>query len=263
MENNAKPSAKGAAGRRAISPAEEVELLAQVQRVCPECGVALFYKKGGRSYKHYEIAHIYPLNPTEAEIALLIGEERLSENVNDSDNLIPLCLGCHGKFDKPRTVPEYRALAHRKKEILDRSAQNKLQHEYQLQEDVAKIVAALDSEDAPVALAELVFDAKPLDEKFNETMPLQTRRKIHRNVSDYFIQVRQSFQRLDREKPGTADLIASQVKTYYLAQKQRGWTQQQIFKSVVDWIVNRTRPKTLEAAEIVASFFVQNCEVFE
>jgi hypothetical protein len=94
-------------------------------------------------------------------------------------------------------------------------------------------------------------------------MPSQTRRKIHHNVSDYFVHVRQRFQKLDREKPGTAVLISSQVKTFYLAQKQQGWSQQQIFAGVVSWIVAKTKPKTQEAAEIVASFFVQNCEVFE
>ena len=28
----------------------------------------LFYKKNGKSYKSYDIAHIYPLKPTQAEI---------------------------------------------------------------------------------------------------------------------------------------------------------------------------------------------------
>lgn len=263
-EKKAEKKATSGEGRRTLSQAEEVELLAQVQRICPECGSALFYRKQRRSYKHYEVAHIYPLNPTAEEISLLTGQERLSDDVNDLDNLIPLCLSCHGKFDKPRTVEEYRALVGKKKEIIRRSEEHKLQHEYQLQEEVRKVVAALDaSDEGTIDLALLVFDAKPLDEKFNETMPLQTRRKIHRNVGDYFVQVRQNFQRLDREKPGTADLIASQVKTYYLAQKQRGWTQQQIFSNVVAWIVSRAKPTTLEAAEIVAAFFVQNCEVFE
>src|SRR5450756_2625370 len=104
--------------RRAISPAEAVELVAQVDNVCPQCGDALFYRKRGKSYKHYEIAHIYPLNPTDAEASILDGQERLGEDVNDVDNLIPLCLGCHGKFDKPRAVIEYQDLLQKKKAII-------------------------------------------------------------------------------------------------------------------------------------------------
>lgn len=249
--------------RRAISRAEEVALVAQVDNVCPECGDALFYKKSGRSHKHYEIAHIYPLNPTAEEVSLLDGQERLSKDINDVDNLIPLCRSCHGKYDKPRTIAEYRGLVQKKKEIIARAETQRLQYEYQLQDDIGRIVRALDEAEFLPTDAELVFDAKSLQEKFNHTMPPQTRRKIHHNVRDYFVHVRQRFQRLDREKPGTAELISSQVKTFYLAQKQQGWSQQQIFTSVVEWIVTRTRPQTLEAAEIVASFFVQNCEVFE
>lgn len=263
-KKKAKSKAADGEGRQKLNPAEEVELLAQVQRICPQCGCALFYKKQRRSYKHYEVAHLYPLNPTAEEIAVLAGLERLSDDVNDLDNLIPLCLSCHGKFDKPRTAEEYRALVSKKKEIISRSEQHKLQHEYQLQADVRKVVAALDAAgEGAIDPANLAFDAKPLQEKFDETMPLQTRRKIHRNVGDYFVQVRQSLQRLDRERPGTADQIAGQVRAFYLAQKQCGWSQQQIFSGVVDWIVTRAKPTTLEAAEIVASFFVQNCEVFE
>jgi hypothetical protein len=251
------------AARRALTPAQEVALLSQVDSVCPHCGKALFHEKRGKSYKSYEIAHIYPLNPTETEIALLDGQERLGEDVNDVDNLIPLCLGCHGEFDKPRTLHEYLDLLEKKQDIIARAEQRRLEHEYELQIEIERVVDALDETVPPLAEAELVFQAKPVDEKFDETMPTQTRRKIHHNVSDYFVFVRRRFQNLDREKPGTADLISSQVKTFYLAQKHHGLTQQQIFSGIVSWIHSKTRPKTVEAAEIVASFFIQNCEVFE
>jgi hypothetical protein len=248
--------------RKTLSAAEEIALVSQVDSVCPKCGEALFHKKKGKSFKSYELAHIYPLNPTAEEALLLDGQERLGDHVNDVDNLIPLCEGCHGKFDKPRTLPEYQELLQKKKEIIARAKQKKLEYEYRLQDDIGRVVDALDDNTFPSSV-ELAFDAKALEDKFNDTMPSQTRRKIHHNVSDYFVHVRQRFQKLDRERPGTAVLISSQVKTFYLAQKQHGWSQQQIFAGVVSWIVVKTKPKTQEAAEIVASFFVQNCEVFE
>ena len=61
--------------------------------------------------------HIYPLNPTIEETQLLKHEARLSTDVNDEDNVIPLCEICHGKFDKPRTVEEYRSLFKLKQEL--------------------------------------------------------------------------------------------------------------------------------------------------
>jgi hypothetical protein len=250
-------------GRRTVTPAEEVALVSQVENICPVCGEALFYKKNGRAYKSYEIAHVYPLNPTEAEAILLDGQERLSADINHVDNLIPMCLLCHGKFDKPRTLPEYLDLLQKKKDVIARAEQRQLEHDYQLQDDIERVVDALDENVPLIAETELVFDVKSVDEKFSETMPTQARRKIRLNVTDYFVFVRERFQYLDRENPGMANLISSQVKTFYLVQKRNGRTQQQIFSGIVSWINSKTQPKTIEAAEIVASFFVQNCEVFE
>src|SRR5690554_5181643 len=96
--------------RKKYSDAQNVALLSQVSRVCPLCSEPLFYKKAGKSFKSYEIAHIYPLNPTAQEKVLLEHEERLCNDVNDENNVIPLCEICHGKFDKPRTAEEYRKL---------------------------------------------------------------------------------------------------------------------------------------------------------
>ena len=68
--------------RRAYTQAEEVALTTQVDGHCPLCGDPLFYRKKGRSFKGYELAHIYPLNPSVEEAALLATVERLSTDVN-------------------------------------------------------------------------------------------------------------------------------------------------------------------------------------
>ena len=57
--------------RKQYSDAQNVALLSQVSRVCPLCAEPLFYRKGRKSFKNYEIAHIYPLNPSQEEKLLL------------------------------------------------------------------------------------------------------------------------------------------------------------------------------------------------
>jgi len=120
--------------RKKYSNAQNVALLSQVSRVCPLCAEPLFYRKGGKSYKNYEIAHIYPLNPTPSEKILLEHEERLSNDVNDENNVIPLCEICHGRFDKPRTVEEYRMLFAVKKDLIDRSGQEAIWKRYAIED---------------------------------------------------------------------------------------------------------------------------------
>ncbi|MFQ2044281.1 ABC-three component system protein [Aeromonas veronii] len=54
----------------------------------------------------------------------------------------------------------------------------------------------------------------------------------------------------------------SQVKTYYIKLKKQGLNQTQIFSALTDWLKNSTSHKNSEAAEILVSYFVQNCEVY-
>ena len=44
--------------RKKLSPAQELALISQVDRVCPLDAEPLFYKRGASSFKNYEIAHL-------------------------------------------------------------------------------------------------------------------------------------------------------------------------------------------------------------
>jgi HNH endonuclease len=89
----------------------------------------MFYRKGTRTYRAYELAHIYPLNPSPAEAQELKNVEPLHSDRNDPDNLIPLCTGCHTRFDKPRTRSEYDVLSKIKSDFIERERQRALMRE--------------------------------------------------------------------------------------------------------------------------------------
>jgi hypothetical protein len=250
--------------RRKLSPPEEISLMTQVQRVCPLCSSPIFYTKNdGRTQKGYEIAHIYPLNPTRDEIKLLASEEQLAIDPNHIDNLIPLCRQCHGKFDKPRTIEEYRELLKIKKAFIRREQLQELQSNYPLEDEIEKLFNALyviDSEDSE---QELSYNPKKLDAKLDDSMTRPTARIIRHHVTDYFPYIRKKLIEVDSESPNATDLISSQIRSYYLSQKTLSQTQQEIFSNIVDWMVAKTGTVSEDAAEIVAAFFIQNCEIFE
>ena len=125
---------KSGNARRAYSEAEAVALVSQVDGHCPLCDAALFNKKNSRTFKVYELAHIYPLNPSPAEIAELAASPRLHEDVNDPDNIIPLCPRCHEIFDKPRTAKEYAELYQVKQLALEAERQRALANQYPLED---------------------------------------------------------------------------------------------------------------------------------
>ena len=73
--------------RRSYTQAEEIALTTQVESCCPLCGKSLFYKKlykkKTRTYRFYELAHIFPLNPTAVEAEELKDVALLSADQND------------------------------------------------------------------------------------------------------------------------------------------------------------------------------------
>jgi hypothetical protein len=248
--------------RKKYSDAQNVALLSQVSRVCPLCAEPLFYKKGGKSFKNYELAHIYPLNPTQEEELLLKHEELLSDDVNDEDNIIPLCEICHGKFDKPRTVEEYRELLALKKRLIERSGQEAIWKRYTIENEISQIIEAIYDDPELDNDADIEFTPKEVDEKLDSSISRPTKIKIKGNVQEYFFFIRKKFSELDSVNPDLSEMISLQIKTYYIKQKSMGYGQQAIFENVVSWIHAKTKPKTNDAAEIMASFFIQNCEVF-
>jgi hypothetical protein len=252
-----------AAKRDGYSESERVSLLAQVSKVCPRCGIALFYKKGNKTFGGYELAHIYPLNPKPHEVALLQDEKRLHEDVNHPDNILPLCGNCHGIFDKPRTVAEYRELYQLKRELIRNEQQASLRISYSLEVEVAALVERLSVAEPSSTGAGLSYDPKSLAQKLQDDVSPPLRQKIRHNVADYYGVVRGGLLSLEEDNPGVSDLVLSQVRTFYLKQKTLGLSQEKVFSNIVDWMAARTQAKTIEAAEILASFFVQNCEVFE
>lgn len=232
--------------------------------VCPLCGKSLFYRKPkGRQQKAYELAHIYPLNPRLEEVTELDGVEVLSNDVNDPDNLIPLCKSCHGKFDKPRSRAEYCELLELKKSLIRREKQKEIQASYEVEADIRRVIDALYRDQTTGFSVDLAFDIKRLNEKLDDSMLQPTKRKVHHHVSDYYSLIRNQFLAIERENPTATELIYSQIKTFYLKQKSLGLSQQEIFVAISNWISAKAKPQSDDAAEIVTAFFIQNCEVFE
>ena len=205
--------------RRKYSPAEELCLTTQVDGNCPLCGSALFYSKRSKSYKYFELAHIYPLNPTPSEIEELKHEILLHTDFNHPDNLLPLCLGCHGKFDKPRTAEEYRQLAALKKSFIRRSKLQEINRSYQIEKDIQKIIEGLYSSDDMDKELDLEYDPKSLNDKFDATLSIPAQRKIKHNVTDFYQYIKSKFLEIEQQNPNSSVLIYSQVKTFYLKQK--------------------------------------------
>lgn len=249
--------------RRTPTENENLILFSEVEGICPLCAKSLIYTKGGKQYKIFEGAHIYPLNPSAHEIAILKDEEKLSDDVNDINNFIALCRDCHKKFDNPRTVEEYRKLLSIKKKLIIKSENRKQFSSYQIEIEIKSILLKLaNDDDWSLEPEELSLDAIKVDEKANKTLTRLTKRKIKSDVAEYYLFIKDQFAELDKTNADTFETIATQVKAFYMVLKKAGHTQEDIYQNLSEWLSKKTESSSIEACKIVISFFVQNCEVF-
>lgn len=239
-----------------------IHLVSQVGNLCPHCGHSLLYEKNKKKYKGYEIAHIYPLNPTKEELRILKGVPKLSPNIDSDDNLIPLCGGCHIKFDRPRTRDEYMKLYQLKKELNMVSAQKELWSQYNLEHDILSIIDSISTQTQAVKV-KLSFRPLKVKQKLNKTMHPLSKITITMNVSLYYPLIKEKLAQIDKEYSGRSDLIAGQIKLFYLLQKGQSKNQQEIFDNIVRWLDAKGGNALPEASSIIASFYIQNCEIFE
>ncbi|MFO0941754.1 MAG: ABC-three component system protein [Pirellulales bacterium] len=249
--------------RRRPSDNETIVLLAEVDRLCPLCSKPLQYWKGGRLHNRFELAHLYPLNPTTEEKKLLKDEEHHPTDVNAIENFLALCEGCHAEFDKPRTLEEFRKLVLIKKKLLSRSASRENWWKFSIQEELRGIVAALmratDADRADTHA--LSYDPKTLDEKVGNKLDHLSKNRVRFEITSYYQCIRQAFRLLESSNTASAQQILLQVKAYYLEQTKLNLSHADILHAVAAWVATRT-DATQEASHILASFFVQNCEVF-
>lgn len=252
-------------GRVTFTENETLVLYNEVDGVCPigSCSEPLIFKKQKNRLKNFEIAHVYPLNPTPHQLKVLVNEERLSSDPNDLDNLLCLCSTCHTKYDKFTTVDEYRAMVALKKRLTATNQERAAWKGNDVESEIFSILEFLAAD--PTALSTIVefeYEPKTIDEKADDTITQLTKRKIKQNVEDYFSAIKQKFQEIDSRKPLTTEVIASQVKTYYTKMRQQYTSQNEIFQAMVAWLHIKTNQTSREGTEIIVSYFVQNCEIF-
>ncbi len=202
------------------------------------------------------------MNPTSPELIVLKDVEKLNEDVDHVDNLIPLCTTCHTKFDKPRSREEYEKLVKIKKEFITKTSQKDLWASFNLDEEILRIVDSLYEQSNDSEVVDLSYDPLEIDRKVNSTLDALTKRKIKYNVTSYFPLIKTKLKELDMERDRAGELISGQIKNFYLKQQKITKDQQEIYVGMVEWIMKKTKTSSNESAEIIIAFFIQNCEVF-
>lgn len=234
--------------------------LLEVGGICPRCGKPLLATKGKRTHKLYQIAHIYPNSPLPSETTELSGLERLGTNCEDNENKIALCKDCHGYYDDHKTKDEYLWYVDKKKELIKAIAIQHAGHSFSLEAEISEVIRRLSIANA-VDLTELTYRGLPIASKIPDSY-LMLKTKVSAYIKTYFHFIQDAFFELDSAKQLNFKLIASEVHVFFLKCDAEGLDHTQTFHAVVDWIKTKSLSSSIEACEAIASFFVQDCEVF-
>lgn len=236
--------------------------LLEVEGLCPLCGKFLLGFKGKRTNKLYQIAHIYPNSPLPAETIELSGLERLGENCEEFENKIALCKDCHGYYDDHKTKSEYSKLIGIKKKLLERSKMLINTSFQDLEKEIAFLIEALSKIDTnSLQKIELEYHALKISNKIDGKHNL-LRLKVENYVCIYFNYIDDTFKNLDQSGKLNFNIIASEIRTSFLKCESETTNKSEIFNSLVNWLQSQITDSLREPCEVLLSYFVQKCEVF-
>ncbi|QXR34719.1 HNH endonuclease [Alcaligenes aquatilis] len=240
-------------------------LYGETRGFCPLCMQPIIFRKQGSNNlnKGYEIAHIYPLNPTSAQTKALVKRVPPPE-INALENVIALCPTCHTKFDKDFLVEEMDKLRLIKDGFLADAKARETASQYKIQEEIYAILDHIAELSVDVnEIPPIRFDISTVDKKLRVGMSPLQKHEIKVNAVTFYVPIRDYIRELEQNDQLAIRILQSQINTYYLEmQKQHPDNKDAVFSFVAEWISNRTR-RTLLASRVLTSFFVQNCEVFD
>lgn len=240
-------------------------LYAETGGCCPLCTQPILFQKKGskRPSKGYEVAHIYPLNPNQLQTNALVGYP-VPPEINSLENVIALCPTCHTKYDKDFKLDELTRLREIKDRYLSESRAKLTASQHTIQEEVYEILDAIAEFDSDeTLLSPTNFDISTVDRKLKTGMSPLQKHEIKVNAINFYVRIRDRICMLEKQDQASVRILQNQINSYYLVMnKQNPENKDLVFNYISQWISMRTN-KSILAAKVLTSFFVQNCEVFD
>lgn len=244
--------------RKPITENQNQLFLAEVGGLCPLCANNLIIKHKKNYVKHYQIAHIYPCNPTSKDLNVLKGVTS-PKDTESYDNKIALCLDCHASYDCDKTLEQYNQLRSLKDKLIEESKLKSLFACYPLEGQISEILTKLSTVDNQISGEPLNVKALKIARKIGDLSNLFYS-KISDYVSKYFLLVQSMLKELGTD---SFNCIATQIKSFYSKCKTETADKRMIFDKITDWVKIKSESEDIEACEIIVSYFIQNCEVFD
>jgi cytochrome c553 len=251
---------KDTKNRKKITANFGARLLAEANNLCPLCGKRLLGEKAGNSIRLYERAHIYPHRPTDEQLIALKNVPK-AENSESFENLIALCEDCHDKQDFHTSAEDYMRLYNIKQQLMRQTKALDDAVTIQIEDEIEGVLKKLKDIETE-KLIPLSYDAISVDKKIAQENRILLN-DIRDKVARYFPFVQETFKNIDKAGLRKFDMIAGEIRLCFLKVNANGLSQEEVFSELVTWLNSKTQYQSKKACEVIISFFVQNCEVFD
>ena len=110
-------------------------------------------------------------------------------------------------------------------------------------------------------LAELNYTPVPVAKKFSES-ELLLKIRVEGYAIRFYPFIYDIFKDMDGKNGFHMQILSGQIKSCFVKMNDVTSDKSKIFDYIVNWVKTKTSTQSKEACEIVVSYFVQNCEVF-
>lgn len=183
-----------------------------------------------------------------------------SKSGEHSENLIALCPECAAKYLLSHTEEDQIELQDLKISMYEHLLAQKSLTDIKVEEAISEVLEVLYVTD-PNEITKLNYEPQSVRDKIYKNNYLLLRTNIF-NVTQYYPFIETQFKSLSREKKMNYNVLSSQIRLAYVTALEKTSVQDEIYNSLVEWLMGITN-KSRVACEIVISFFVQKCEVFD
>ncbi|WP_218971038.1 ABC-three component system protein [Alkalihalobacterium bogoriense] len=209
-------------------------LLAETGGKCQKCGRPLGIKKEGNDVNYAKVVH---LSDTD-DVILCVDCEREIPNASEEDNMNLLS-------DK----------YYLENLMVARDATSR----YTIEKQIEQVLQEVDLMDVSVD-TQLKIEPIKVENKITER---RLKERILFDVMQLYDGVNNALDQLAGENKLNVDKFAKSVKRMYEDASEAITSQSDIYNLLVETLFNKTGRKHREACEIIISYFVQRCEVFD
>lgn len=220
-------------------------LLNEVGRYCPfpGCGRPLTISSAGKAIDSYEVA--------------LIDREKAPE----ISNLLALCPQCCATYSLDDSKKIRKELQEIKKVLEGHSHSVTLLDDLPLERGIIGVIGKI-KKLKEKDLAEVSLEPKEIKQKLNPSDNYVLYSQVNFFVMTYFVRIREIMMNLDKRGDIDYDEVQDQMHAIYKRLKKAKKSNVEIFNEIVGKI-HRVTLQEDTYCQIVVSYFIQSCEVFD